>query len=227
MAKRFIDTELFDDEWYMDLSKDSKIFWIYCITKCNHAGILELNKKLCKYQTGIKDLQTVFKELDNRLVTLKQPYIFIPKFLFYQYPNFPNSNVKAQKSAIDILIKFDVLDKSSLTLKEGLSNSYEYGNGYEYGYGNEKEDEKKLKKESVDSKKNIPDFEEFLNYAKQIEPLIDDNAVRYKYNAWVENGWKDGYDKQIKNWKTKISNTIPHLNKKQKQNNYDPSKLFE
>jgi len=136
MAKRFIDTELFEDEWFMDLSKEAKLLWIYCLTKCNHAGILALNKKLCEFQTGIEDLETVKQELGNRLITLKEPYIFIPKFLYYQYPKFPNSNVKAQQSALKILEEFDLIDKGSLTLKQGLGNYYEYG----YGYGNEKGD---------------------------------------------------------------------------------------
>ena len=106
MAKRFIDTGLFDDSWFMDLSKDAKLLWIYLITKCNHAGIIEFNSKLWQFQTGIKSIDTVIKQLSNRLVSVKEQYFFIPKFLYYQYPNFPNSNVKAQKSAINILKSF-------------------------------------------------------------------------------------------------------------------------
>lgn len=139
MAKRFIDTGLFDDSWYMDLTKDSKIFWIYLFTKCDHAGIIEINEKLCKFQTGIKDLQTVYKELGNRIITLKEQYFFIPKFLFFQYPNFPNSNVKAQLSAINRLKEFEVFDDKNQTLIKGLSNSY----GYEYGNEYENEEQKK------------------------------------------------------------------------------------
>ena len=35
--------------------------------------------------------------------------------------------------------------------------------------------------------------------------------VELKYLSWVENGWKDGNDKPIKNWKSKLLNTIPHI----------------
>lgn len=130
MAKRFIDTGIFTDKWFMSLTKDSKLFWIYLITNCNHAGIIEINEQLAKFQTGIKSLETVIKELDKRLHRLENDYFFIPKFLEYQYNNFPNSGVRAQKSAIDILIKFKLWDEEKQTVIKELNNSYVYGSGY-------------------------------------------------------------------------------------------------
>jgi hypothetical protein len=128
MAKRFIDTGIFDDAWYMDLSKDGKILWLYFITKCDHAGMLNLNIKLCKVQTGINDIPTVIKELGNRLVTVSQLLYFIPKFIEFQYPNFPNSNVKQQASAIEILSKYQLFNKETLTVTQQLPNCYDNDN---------------------------------------------------------------------------------------------------
>ena len=88
MAKRFIDTEMFCDEWFSELSKDAKLFFIYFITTCDHAGVLKLNKKLCEFQTGLKNIDTVVKELGNSLVTVKENIFFMPKFIKFQYPNF-------------------------------------------------------------------------------------------------------------------------------------------
>lgn len=127
MSKRFIDTELFDDPWFMDLSISAKILWIYCITKCDHAGILEMNKRLTKFQTGIKNIETVIKELGNRLVTVSEQYIFIPKFIEFQYPNFPQSAVRQQASAIKRLIDFNLFDVEKQTVIKELTNSYEHG----------------------------------------------------------------------------------------------------
>jgi hypothetical protein len=142
MSKRFIDTETFDDSWFMELSKDGKLFWLYCITKCDHAGIIKINQKLCKFQTGIVNIQTVIEELGNRLVTLNEDLYFIPNFIKYQYPNFPQSNVRQQSSAISILCKYGLFDtetnslltlnkeytNSSLTLNKELANSYDNDN---------------------------------------------------------------------------------------------------
>jgi len=65
------------------------------------------------------------------------------------------------------------------------------------------------------NEKNIPAFEDFLNYALEKEPLLKHKAVRLKYDAWAVNGWKDGNDNKINNWKVKLINTIPYIDKEQ------------
>lgn len=129
MAKRFIDTGIFDDDWFMELPKDAKLLWLYLITKCDHAGIIKLNEKLCRVQTDIKDLETVTKQLGNRLVRLSEHLYFIPKFIEFQYPGFPNSKVRQQVSALEILNKYGLITNSKVTLTEELLNSYDNGSG--------------------------------------------------------------------------------------------------
>lgn len=131
MSKRFIDTELFDDSWFMDLSKDGKLLWIYCLTKCNHAGIVELNEKLCRLQTGINSLETVIKELSKCLISIKDNYFLIPKYFEYQYPTYPEKSFRAAESAVNELKKFDLWDeennkiiKTYLTVSKDLTKSY-------------------------------------------------------------------------------------------------------
>jgi hypothetical protein len=124
MSKRFIDTGIFDDEWFMNLPKDSKLLWIYFITKCDHAGMIKVNERLCKLQTDIKDLNETIKQLGNRLVTVNEHLYFIPKYIEFQYPNFPNSKVRQQSSAIDILIKYGLFDLEKQTVNKELPNSY-------------------------------------------------------------------------------------------------------
>jgi len=215
MAKRFIDTQLFDDPWFMDLSKDSKIFWIYLITKCNHAGIIELNERLFKFQTGLKCLQTVIKELGNRLVSVRDQYYFIPKFLDFQYPNFPNSKVKSQKSAMNILLKFNINIDNIQTVSEPLDKGY----GYDTDNGNDNGNDSE--KEKVKEKNNIPTFKDFFAYAKTIEIYHSsfDFQIRTKYEAWDSDNWKDGNGNKIKNWKNKLNSTMVYFKK-----DYSPTK---
>ena len=127
MAKRFIDTNLFNDEWVCSLSKDAKLFFLYYITTCDHAGVLRLNKKLCEFQTGLKSIETLTQELSNSLITLKDGLFFMPRFIKFQYPNFPQSNVKQQEGAIKILKELGFWDNENntyLTLTKELANSY-------------------------------------------------------------------------------------------------------
>jgi hypothetical protein len=120
MAKRFIDTGLFDDPWFMELSKDGKMLWVYLITKCNHAGIIDINNKLCKFQTDIENIDTVIQELGDRLHRVDKQLFFIPKFIYYQYPKFPQSKVMQQKSAIEILTKYGLFKEGKLTVNKEL-----------------------------------------------------------------------------------------------------------
>ncbi len=69
--------------------------------------------------------------------------------------------------------------------------------------------------------KDIPDFNSFLSYAIEKKPNVDIEAVKFKYESWIENNWKDGYGTEIINWKNKLLNTLPHI--KEKQIKYDPT----
>ena len=75
--------------------------------------------------------------------------------------------------------------------------------------------DKNVKKDKeLKENKEIPEFIEFKDYALNKKRDVNIEALRLKYDSWVENGWKDGNDKQIKNWKSKLLNTIPHLPEK-------------
>lgn len=124
MAKRFIDSGIFDDDWFMDLSKDAKLLWLYFITKCDHAGIIKLNEKLCKLQTDIKDIPEIIKQLGNRLITVSEHLYFIPKYIDFQYPGFPNSKVRQQQSAVTILTKLGLFLDGKITVNKELPNTY-------------------------------------------------------------------------------------------------------
>jgi hypothetical protein len=60
---------------------------------------------------------------------------------------------------------------------------------------------------------NIPEFTEFLQFAIEQISNIDKEEVKLKYESWKVNNWKDGNNKQIKNWKTKLLNTLPYISK--------------
>lgn len=176
MAKRFIDTGLFDDEWFAELKPESKIFWIYYLTKCDHAGLLKFNKKLIEFQTGIKSLDIVIKEIGARLVKVNEQLFFCPKFIQFQYPNFPKSGVKQQDSAIELLIKnglwdsetheFIELDNCMDTVTKDLNKSYDNGNVNGNGYK-----EKKSEKISLpfESEAFASAWNDWLKYRAQIK----------------------------------------------------------
>lgn len=69
-------------------------------------------------------------------------------------------------------------------------------------------------KGGVGEKNKIPSLQEFLDYAHEVLGAKFNElkfSLESKYQAWVDNGWKDGNGRKIKNWKTSIRNTIPYL----------------
>ena len=226
---------MFSDEWFMSLSKDGKLFFIYFITTCDHAGILKLNKTLCSFQTGIKSIDTVTQELGKSILRVRQDLYFMPKFIKFQYPNFPQSNVKQQDSALKILNELGIdyegcltvakeLPKTSPTDKQGLANPYvnvyDIVNGEEKGITNNGNIIKKKPK-----KVEIPTFEEFYAYAISKQPSMSmcKNNLRLKYESWIEADWTDGKGQKITIWKSKLLNTMPHIEPDKQQ--VPPQKL--
>ena len=66
--------------------------------------------------------------------------------------------------------------------------------------------------EDVNEDENIiPSIEEYIKYAVEKKPDVDKQSVGFKCDAWVQNGWKDGNNKPVGNWKTKLLNTLPYL----------------
>ena len=75
-----------------------------------------------------------------------------------------------------------------------------------------KERKGKERKES-----NIPSESDFMSFclietsSAGLPWTMYEYPIKAKYEAWVANGWKDGHNKPIKNWKSKVKNTLPFL----------------
>lgn len=87
---------------------------------------------------------------------------------------------------------------------------------------NESQKEEEKEQEKKEDKDLIPAFSDFMDYAKSLKEVYTpelDFSLKAKYDSWVENKWKDGNNEKIKNWKTKLRNTIPYLKKVYKDKN--------
>lgn len=83
-----------------------------------------------------------------------------------------------------------------------------------------KEDKKKEEK-SIE----IPSFKDFMIYAKSKDKdyELKKENIKLKYESWVENNWKDGFDKPIKNWKSKLLNNLQFIPKSFNGKNQTPT----
>ena len=64
-------------------------------------------------------------------------------------------------------------------------------------------------------------------YAKTLENYIPelDYLIQEKYDSWLGNGWKNGYNKPITNWKSSIKNTMPFLQSELQSGNATSQKI--
>lgn len=70
------------------------------------------------------------------------------------------------------------------------------------------------KNDKNENKNTIPEFSEFLAYALEKKPKVNQQDLRLKYDSWKENNWcinRNGKLQPITNWKTTLLNTLPYL----------------
>lgn len=62
-------------------------------------------------------------------------------------------------------------------------------------------------------KKDIPTEAEFMAFARTLTIYREalDYSLSAKYATWVDDGWKDGHSRPIKNWKLKLRTVMPYL----------------
>ena len=132
MAIRFIDSNLPDKSWFIDLDPEYKSVWVHLILKCNHAGVWNVSIKLLNtFIGGNKDLteESILKIFGNRIIPFDNDKWFLPGFITFQYKYGLNPSNRVHKSVIEILNKQDLMnhlrgfDESYMTLIRPINGS--------------------------------------------------------------------------------------------------------
>lgn len=121
MAKRFIDTKIWDKAWYRKLPPESKLLWVYILTKCDHAGILDGDWEAASFFIGSKmNHAKVPQVIKDKMIPIDNDQYFIPSFVEYQYGSL-RINSKPHLSVIKRLEEKglnDYLQRVMVTLKD-------------------------------------------------------------------------------------------------------------
>jgi hypothetical protein len=121
MAKRFTDTDKWDDEWFMDLEPVMKCLWLYICDKCDCAGVWKVNFKKANYVIGgtIFDKQSTLKAFNGRVKVIGEEKWFIEKFIKFQYPKGLSDTSSIHKGVIKSLNYNGIQTKPYLSLIVG------------------------------------------------------------------------------------------------------------
>lgn len=213
MAKRFTDTEIWGEDWFLDMPNEYKLFWYYMLSNCDHSGVYKVNlRSFCSLNevklTSNKVLE-YFNAGKQRIRVLQDNVWLIEDFFVYQYGETFNTNNRVHESIKKVYEKYNI----ELTSIRGLKDHKDRVKD------KDKDIDKDKEKEIVQKKTNEekPDLQQFLSFCKEdmIKNKLNYDLYEYslksKFLSWVENNWKDGNNKPIKSWKSKIRNTIPFL----------------
>jgi hypothetical protein len=121
MAKRFTSTDIWQEDWFLELSKEYMLAWFYIKDNCNHAGIWRPNKRQLEFITNSKiDLNEFLSLLNSekeRVVVLEDGKWYLADFISFQYGNILNENNRVHASIVKELIASKI-DTCNFEVKE-------------------------------------------------------------------------------------------------------------
>lgn len=84
-TKRFTDTAKWDDPWFVRLSWQGKLLWIYICDRCDASGVIELCPEVASLVIGAQVTEASFSAFGDRVAKLPNGKWLIRKFLAFQY----------------------------------------------------------------------------------------------------------------------------------------------
>ena len=187
MAKRFIDTGLFRKKWIRQLDPNMKLFWIYLLTDCDHAGIWDVDVERASFQLKVElDESEILKVFNRKIVPFKPGKWFVPKFIDYQYGELNETN-RAHNSVIKILTKYK--------LYKGLTRGLQGPMDMDMDMDMDKVKDKEGKKEQLETIKS-----NLSAYSKK-HPTLN---IQFYYDSFVD--WLDATGKKYKKYESAFSN---------------------
>lgn len=122
MSKRFCDTDIWQKEWFLNLSAVERQLFLYVKDNCDCAGFYVPNYAMLSFVMGQKITKEDFKNL-KQVVFVDEDVIFIEDFITFQYNvsiEELNPKYSVHRGIIKRLNKYGVFG----TLTEQLRNTY-------------------------------------------------------------------------------------------------------
>lgn len=100
MKTRIVHTKIWEDDEYLEYSKQAKLLFMYCITnhRIGFTGMYELPEKSLQFSTGLKpdEIEKAKKELEKSIVFYKG-YVFVRKAGEYSGFNSPKHKIPRER----------------------------------------------------------------------------------------------------------------------------------
>lgn len=122
MAKRFTATEIWNEDWFLDMPNEYKLFWYYMLSNSNHAGLFKVNlRSFCgqiEVKVGSKEILSYFNAGKQRIRVINDSLWLIEDFFVYQYGPTLNPKNRVHESIVKEYLKHGI----NLTSIRGLKD---------------------------------------------------------------------------------------------------------
>ena len=158
MSKRFVDTDLWQKEWFQDLSLKEKILVKYIFENCDCAGVWNGNYKMASFIIGEPITMENLININNKkeqFSFLGNGNVFVLDFINFQYGTL-SENCKPHKPIIEKLKKYGLYERVLKGYSKGIETLEE----------KEKEKEIEIEKDK-DKEINDPYVNPYVNIFKK------------------------------------------------------------
>jgi len=204
LAKRFTDSDKWKKRWFRKLNNNEKVFWMYLLDQCDHAGIWEVDFELAAYFCGELSDYEIKNTFSKQFIEFDDgKRWFVKDFIEFQY-GILNPNVNAHRSAIMRLKKYNLLKyvDNEDSLNELLMNSsFRVKDKNKDKYmdkvrvkDKEKSKETQLEKIDIDVLiTKFPNIEVKAEFEKWQDWMLSKGKTFKNYNSsfknWLRNDW--------------------------------------
>lgn len=233
MAKRFTDTDIWEQDWFVSLPNKYKMFWFYIKDKCDDCGVWRPNKEM--FQRIITEpinlnefLVFVNTDEKHRILVLDNGRWFLRDYFFFQYGDNFNPHSPVHRGVLKRLVTHGIhvseinkvhigklVNADIQTLRE---IAYQYPKDtlvVEYGYPINRvkdKDKDKDNKEIVIVGSSIKEGEE-----KKISssPIGSEKVTDVARKVWDDEMWRNNVcmgnslqPEELKKWMAKFNASV-------------------
>lgn len=128
MAKRFTSTEIWEEDWFLDMPNEYKLFWFYMLSTCNHAGLFKVKSKsfkgLLEVNITLPEALKYFNAGKDRIRVVSESLWYVEDFFVFQYGTTFNGNSKVHESIENALNQVNIKVTSVRGLLEVKNTSF-------------------------------------------------------------------------------------------------------
>jgi hypothetical protein len=184
--KRFTDTAIWQDEWFMNLPSDYKLAFMFIKDNCDNAGVWKPNKKLAEMMIGCPvDWDDFLNQCGERIKVIQSGYWWITRFCEFQYGTLSEA-CKPHIKIIETLKKYNLLGytKGIQTLEEKEEEK-------------DKEEEGKKKRKGVAHLFKNSEFYDFNLFESQFTGTEYEKCDLRTYHQKVSDWSASGANKKV------------------------------